>query len=598
MQVALASWRRSFALTLLAALVAPVLAACGGTPAGGGATSVPQPTAASQATSPAEATAPAAATAATAPTAATQPTAATGGDTNKFLVYGNSGEPNSLDSMDTDSGQALVVTAQIEEPLLDRTADPTKVGPLLAEKWTPNADSTEWTFTLRKGIKFHDGTDLNADAVVFNFKRMADPKFEFGYRDQGKTYPAFNSIFGGFADNPDTLWKDIEKVDDSTVKFITRKPFPLLPNVLSASYFGISSPDAVKKAGAKYGTPDSGAVGTGAFKFESWKAGENIILVRNDDYWGGQKAKMAGAVVRFISDAPARLAELQAGSIDFTVNLPADARETITGDANLQVVPLEPFNVAYVAMNLNNKPFDNPKVRQAIALALNKKEILDGFYSSVGSVASDFLPDAMAWARPEGADPYEYNPEKAKQLLAEAGYPNGFSTMVLTDGKEVPLEFWYMPVSRPYFSTPKPIAEAFAAQLAEVGIKVELKTEDWGAYLDNVDAGKKNGMWMLGWTGDYSDPNNFLYVFFGPSAKVAQGYENKQLIDLLQQAAAAPSQDASAKLFKQAGELIRQDVPRVPIVHAPPVLAAKKALQGWKPSPFGSEPWIPISIEK
>lgn len=598
MQVALASWRRTATLTLLAALLVPVLAACGGTPAGGGATAVPAATSAAQPTAAATA-APAEATAPAAPTAAAQPTAAGSGsaDTNKFLVYGNSGEPNSLDCMDTDSGQALVVTAQIEEPLLDRTADPSKVAPLLAEKWTPNTDATEWTFTLRKGLKFHDGTDFNADAVVFNFKRMADPTFEFGYRDQGKTYPAFNSIFGGFADNPDSLWKDIEKVDDSTVKFITRKPFPLLPNVLSASYFGISSPEAVKKAGAKYGTPDGGAVGTGAFKFESWRAGENIILVRNEEYWG-TKAQMPGAIVRFISDAPARLAELQAGSIDFTVNLPADARETISADANLQVVPLEPFNVAYVAMNLNNKPFDNPKVRQAIAYALNKQEILDGFYAGVGSVASDFLPDAMAWARPESADPYTYDPEKAKQLLAEAGYPNGFSTMVLTDGKEVPLEFWYMPVSRPYFSTPKPIAEAFAAQLAEVGIKVELKTEDWGAYLDNVDAGKKNGMWMLGWTGDYSDPNNFLYVFFGPTAKTSQGYENKQLIDLLQKAAAAPSQDEAAKLFKQANELVRQDVPRVPIVHAPPVLASKKTLQGWKPSPFGSEPWIPISIQK
>jgi peptide/nickel transport system substrate-binding protein len=234
-----------------------------------------------------------------------------------------------------------------------------------------------------------------------------------------------------------------------------------------------------------------------------------------------------------------------------------------------------------------------------MAYALNKQEILDGFYGSVGTVATDFLPDSLAWARPpaEGQFP-AFDAEKAKSLLAEAGYPNGFSTMVLTDGKEVPLEFWYMPVSRPYFGTPKPIAEAFAAQLADIGIKVELKTEDWGAYLDNVDAGKKHGMWMLGWTGDYSDPNNFLFTFFGPNAKDEQGYENKQVIDLLSKAGAATSQDEAAKLFSQAGGLIAQDAARIPIVHAPPVYAAKKALEGWKPSPFGSEPWKDLTIAK
>ncbi|HEU4328271.1 MAG TPA: ABC transporter substrate-binding protein [Roseiflexaceae bacterium] len=597
MQVSTSSWRRTTALMLLTALLIPVLAACSSAPSGGAATAVPGATSAPAATADTS-TAPTA-DGGTAPTAATEPTtdSTSSEDTSKFLVYGNSGEPNSVDSMDTDSGQALVVTQQISEPLLDRVTDPTTVSPQLAEKWEPNADSTEWTFTLRQGVKFHDGTDFNADAVVFNFQRMADPAFEFGYRDEGKTYPAFSSIFGGFADNPETLWGGIEKVDDYTVKFIMKQPFPLLPNVLSAAYFGISSPDAVKKAGAKYGTPEGGAVGTGPFKFESWRSGENIILVRNEEYWG-TKAKMPGAIVRFISDAPARLAELQAGSIDFTVNLPADAGPTIESDSNLKIVPLEPFNVAYISMNFNNKPFDNPKVRQAIAHAINKQEILDGFYGGIGEVANDFLPPSMSWARPDQGPIYEYDPEKAKQLLAEAGYPDGFSTMVLTDGTEVPLEFWYMPVSRPYFSTPKPIAEAFAAQLAEVGIQVELKTEDWGAYLDNVDAGKKNGMWMLGWTGDYSDPNNFLYVFFGPIAKIQQGYDNPQLITLLQQAGSAPNQEASAALFKQAGEIIRNEVPRVPVVHAPPVQAAKQGVEGWKPSPFGSDPWTPIFIQK
>jgi peptide/nickel transport system substrate-binding protein len=502
-----------------------------------------------------------------------------------------------LDSMDTTSGQALVVTDQIQETLVGRTQGKVGIEPLLAEKWTANENSTEWTFNLRQGVKFHDGTDFNADAVVFNFQRMADPNFEHGYRDQGKTYQIFSDIFGGFVGTEGSAWKSVEKVDDATVKFTLNRPFPLLPQVFSSSYFGISSPDAVKKAGAKYGTPDGGAVGTGAFKFESWTPGQNIILVRNDEYWG-EKAKMPGAVIRFIPDGSARLAELQAGAIDFSQNLPPDARETLKGDANLQDVQVEPFNIAYIAMNLNSKPLDNPKVRQAIAHAIDKQEILEGFYGNVGTVATSFLPEGLAWARTDDTEAYAYDPERAKALLAEAGYPDGFDTMTLSDGTQAALEFWYMPVSRPYFPTPQPVAEAFAAQLADVGIKVELKTEDWGAYLDNVDAGKKNGMWMLGWTGDYADPNNFLYVFFGPTIQTKQGYNNQELIDLLEQAGTAPSEEEAGKIFKQAGQIIRQDVPTIPIVHAPPVYGAKKALQGWVPSPFGHEPWRVLSIEK
>lgn len=599
------SFRTRFSALLLMALILPILAACGGAATPGttepGA-SAPAASGAAASTAP-EASASPATDASPAPSASSEASPASGGtsgesgDTAKFLVFGNPGEPDLLDAMDTTSGQALVVTDQIQETLVGRAGATVDIEPRLAEKWEANGDSTEWTFTLRQGVKFHDDTDFNADAVVFNFQRMSDPNFEFGYRDQNKTYQSFNDIFGGFIGTPTSAWKSIEKVDDFTVKISMVRPFPLLPQVLSSSYFGLSSPKAVQDNGAKYGTPGGGAVGTGPFKLESWTPGENIILVRNDDYWG-EKAKMPGAVVRFLPDAPARMAELQAGSIDFSVNLPPDARTTLTSDANLMDVEVQPFNVAYIAMNLNSKPLDNPKVRQAIAHAINKQEILDAFYGGVGSVATTFLPEGLSWARGDANEAYAYDPEKAKQLLAEAGYPDGFNTMTMSDGTESALEFWYMPVSRPYFPTPQPVAEAFAAQLADVGIQVELKTEDWGAYLDNVDAGRKNGMWMLGWTGDYADPNNFLYVFFGPTTELKQGYKNQELIDLLEQAGTAKSQDEAATLFKQADALIKQDVPTIPVVHAPPVYGAKKALQGWEPSPFGHEPWINLSIEK
>jgi peptide/nickel transport system substrate-binding protein len=590
MSTPLTLWRRPFALLTLLVLLAPALGACGG---GAPATEAPAATSAPAATE-----APAAATEApAAETAAATAPAASAGDTGEFLVFGGSGEPDTLDSMNTTAGTALIVTAQIQETLVDFVPGTLDLQPGLAESWEANADSTEWTFTLREGVTFHDGEPFNAEAVVFNFQRLSDPEFEFGFRDEGNTFPIFPDIFGGFVGEPNTIWAGVEATDENTVVFRLTKPFSLFPNIVAANYFGISSPKAVRDNGIRYGTPEVGGVGTGPFRFVEWQPGQSLTLERNDEYYGEQ-ARMPGLVVRFLDDAAARLAELQAGSVDFTINLSPDARPTIEGDSNLALTAVEPFNIAYLSMNMNNKPFDDVRVRQAIAHAINKEEILEAYYGGIGNVATDFLPEGLAWARPDNPEAYPYDPERARQLLAEAGYPDGFSTVVLTDGTEIPLELWYMPVSRPYSPTPQPVAEAYATYLADIGIQVELKTEDWGVYLDNWDAGLKNGMVMLGWTGDYGDPNNFLFTHFGPGNEAEAGYANQELYDILTQAGSAPNQEAAATLFKQAGDIINRDIPRVPIVHAPPVFAQRAGLEGWVPAPTNGESFAPIFIEK
>ncbi len=590
------------ALLLALVLLLPLMAACG---TGATATTAPSTSGNATATTGTTAADPTAAPtedASAAPTATTAaadaPTAApAAGESDKFLVFGGSGEPDSLDSMDTTTGTALIVTRQLQESLLGFEPGTLNVIPELATEWTPNADATEWTFKLREGVMFHDGTPFNADAVVFNFQRLFEPDFEFGFRAEGKKYSIVPDIFGGYAGEAESAYQSIEAVDENTVKFTLTRSVPLLPNYLAASYFGISAPEAVKAGKEKYGSPEFGGAGTGPFKFERWDAGQSVTLVRNEAYWG-DKATMPGVVVRFITEAPQRLAELEAGAIDFTVNLSADSRDKIASSADLQVIDLEPFNIAYLSLNMNNKPFDDIRVRQAVAYAINKQEILDTSYSGVGTIADDFLPDGLADYRPSDLEAYAYDPEKAKALLTEAGYPDGFSTMVMTDGTELALELWYMPVSRPYYPDAKSVAELYAAQLEDVGIKVELKTEDWGVYLDNWDAGVKNGMVMLGWTGDYGDPNNFLYTHFGPGNVNEAGYTNEEVWKLLSAAGAATSPEESISLFQQAGKLINADLPRIPIVHAPPVLAAKKSLTGWVPNPTGGESFAPISITK
>ena len=595
--------KRLIALMMTLILLLPLVAACGTgeTPtevpadSGSTATEVSQTEPTDEPEAPAPTDEPVATEAPAEEPAATEaPAGDAGGD---FLVFGGSGEPDSLDSMDTTTGVALIVTRQMQEGLLDFEPGTLNLVPKLATEWESNEDATEWTFTLREGVMFHDGTPFNADAVVFNFKRLLEPDFEFGFRDEGKAYNIAPDIFGGYAGDPNTVYENVEAIDENTVKFTLNRPLPLMPNYLAAAYFGISSPEAVKAAGAKYGTPEFGGVGTGPFVFDRWDAGQSITLLRNEDYWD-EAAQMPGVVVRFIGEAPQRLAELEAGSIDFTINLTADSRDKIQSSDNLKVVDLEPFNIAYLSLNMNNEPFDDPLVRQAVAHAIDKEEILEAAYSGVGTTAATFLPEGLSEFRPDDANEYAYDPDLARELMAEAGYPDGFSTMVLTDGTELPLELWYMPVSRPYYPDPKTVAELYAAQLADVGIDVQLKTEDWGVYLDNWDAGLKNGMVMLGWTGDYADPNNFLFTHFGPGNAQEAGYTNEEVWTLLEQAGSATTEEESIRLFKEAGQLINTDLPRISIVHAPPVLAAKQALEGWIPNPTGGESFASIFIEK
>ena len=223
-------------------------------------------------------------------------------------------------------------------------------------------------------------------------------------------------------------------------------------------------------------------------------------------------------------------------------------------------------------------------MRQAIAQAINRPAIVQAFWGDLAKHDAHFLPESLAWANNPQLQPYPFDPQKAKQLLAEAGYPNGFE-----------LDLWYMPVSRPYFPTPKPIAEAFAADLSAIGIRVNLQTKDWAAYLADVRKPPGFQSFMLGWTADYGDPDSFYYPHFGPGATDDIGnWRNDRLLQLLEQGRSAQTQSDRAKAYAEADQIIYQEVLRLPIVHSQPLLAQRKTLQGWVPSPLGSEPFASI----
>jgi peptide/nickel transport system substrate-binding protein len=501
------------------------------------------------------------------------------------LVYGAGGQPVNLEPGNISDGNSIMVQDQIYNRLIDPKPGTTDLEPSLATDWKVSQDGKTWTFKLRPGVKFHDGTDFDAEAVKFNFERWWDEKNEFGYRNAGKSYEIWGNLFGAFKGKPDSLLQNIVVEGKDTIKFVLKQPFSAFPSAVSSGYFGIASPAAIKKAGAQYGTPSSQAVGTGPFVFKQWRSGDRIVLEKNQSYWKQGLPKSNQLVMRFITDPAARLAQLRSGTIDLTVDLVPDQLKEIQSDAKLEAVKRPSLNVGYLALNPSYEPLSKPEVRQAIAQAINKKEIVKAFWSELAESTPHFTPPSLQEYQSKGVTGYEFNPQAAKQLLAKAGYPNGF-----------PLQLWYMPVSRPYFPNPKPLAEAFAADLNAIGIKVNLQTKDWAAYL--ADRNKKPGFqaFMLGWTGDYGDPDNFYYPHFGPTATQDIGnWKNDQVLKLLDQGRAISDKAARTKIYQQIDELLYKEAVRLPIVHAQPLLAKRKNVNGWVPSPLGSEPLDAVS---
>ncbi len=501
------------------------------------------------------------------------------------LVFGSGGQPVNLEPGNITDGNSLIVQNQIYNRLMEFKPGTTDLEPALATEWKAAPDGKTWTFKLRPGVTFQDGTPFNAEAVKFNIDRWWDASHPQGYRNAGKIYEVWSQVFGGFKGTPDSIVQSVTVVDAATVQITLKQPFAAFPNAIAAAYFGIASPTAVKKAGAKYGTPGSLAVGTGPFVFKEWRTGDRIVLEKNPTYWRSGFPKVNQLVIRFVADPAARLAQLRAGQIDFTVDLAPDQKKEIDADANLTAIARPSFNVGYLALNPSYKPLTDVKVRQAIAYAINRPAIVQAFWGNLGTHDPHFLPEPLAWANDSTLAAYPFDPQKAKQLLTEAGYPNGFD-----------LELWYMPVSRPYFPTPKPIAEAFAADLSAIGIRVSLKTQDWAAYLANRRKPPGYQSFMLGWTADYGDPDSFYFPHYGPGATTDIGnWKNATVFQLLNQGRSLQTQADRAKVYAQVDNILHQEVLRLPIVHSQPLVAQRKAIAGWVPSPLGSEPFESIS---
>lgn len=490
----------------------------------------------------------------------------------QVLVFGRGGDSVSLDPAIVTDGESFKVTENIFETLLNFGEQDTTINPGLAKEWEVSEDGLTYTFHLQEGVKFHDGTDFNAEAVVKNVER-----WKAGAEEQ---YYYFHSMFK--VEGEDVIAK-VEAADDHTVVFTLSRPqAPFLKNI-AMSPFAIASPTEFEKAGDAFG---DNPVGTGPFKFVEWKRNDSITVEKNEDYWQEGLPKLDTIIFRAIPDNSARLNALMTGEIDLADGInPSDAA-AIEGNADLQLIERPSMNVGYLGLTNTRAPFDNKLVRQAVNYAIDKQAIVDAFFLGRAEVAVNPMPSSISGYNEEVAG-YEYNPEKAKELLTEAGY----------DGSEI--ELWAMPVPRPYMPDGQKVAEAIQKNLADVGIPSEIVTFEWATYLEKAKNGEADAF-LLGWTGDNGDADNFLYTLLDKDTIGSNNYSfysSDEVHDLLIAAQSEIDEEKRNELYKQAQAIISEDAPWVPLAHSTPLLAGKKGVAGYLPHPTGSESLVNVSME-
>jgi peptide/nickel transport system substrate-binding protein len=509
------------------------------------------------------------------------PAMSVGAQSTRTFVFGQSGDAVKLDPALIEDGLSATVTTQIFEGLVGFDGATTRIKPALAESWETSPDGKVWTFHIRQGVTFQDGTPLDANAVKANFDRwqsqVGDPSHKSAEFIYWNDVVGFNDLVAQ-TDVVDTYTFQITNKDSSGPFLLNLALFPL----------AIVSPASLQMVGSGAIQDVTGApVGTGPFKFVEWVRGDHITLAANDSYWGG-RPQIDQAIIRVITDNAARFFELQAGNIDMMAFPNPDDVKVARGNPSLQVLLRPSLNVAYVDFNEYQQPFSDMRVRQALGEAINRQAIVDSLYGGTGITAREMLSPGMLGYN-EDIQAIPYDPQHAKQLLADAGMANGFTT-----------DFWYMPVDRPYYPNPQAIAQAICNDWAAVQVKCNLKTKDWTAYLDDA-RNHRLPTWMLGWTGDNGDPDNFLYFFFGVKpAKDVPNYntwDNSQVRDLLLQAQHSVDDTQRAMLYQQVATVVRAELPKLPFAHTTPPLFAQSYVQGYVTNPTGTELFSTVTLD-
>ncbi len=477
------------------------------------------------------------------------------------LVVGLVAEPVNLDPAQVTDLNSNRVGRRIVETLVTFPDESTQVVPGLAESWAISKDGLKYTFKLRKGVSFHDGTPLNAEAVKFSIERQIIPEHPFN--KLGK-YPFANYFFGNV--------KAVEAVDPQTVEFILKEPRASFLAVLTAGAASIVSPTAVRKLGVDYPlTP----VGTGPFKFVAWDRGQRVVLEKNAGYWK-HPVKIDRVIYRPIVEGQARLTELLTGALDLIVDTPPDFVPQLESNPKVMVLKQVGVHVWYLGINNQKKPFDDKRVRQALNYAVNKEALVRDVLKGTGSFSrGPVLPNT--WGADAALKAYPYDPERAKKLLAEAGYPSGFSTTL------------WVPESGSGMQLPVAMSTVIQSNLKAVGVNVALQTMEWGAYLAKLRT-KEQDLFALSWMAGNEDPDLVMYPLLHSSQWTPNGpnralYKNEKCDELLHQARLTTDQKKRAELYREAQRILVDDAPWVFVDHEIQTAAHAKRVQGFKLHP-------------
>ncbi len=515
------------------------------------------------------------------------------GTASDTLVYGASADPALLDPSLTSDGESLRNSGQIFDSLVTFKPGTSIVAPSLATGWTVSKNHLAWTFKLRQGVVFSDGTPFNAAAVCTNFTRWYN--FPAPLQSDALSY-YWQTVFGGFAKpapgNPGpsaSLYKGCKAHGKYSVSILLSRPSSSFLSAIGLPNFGIASPAALTKYQADAGTVDATGVfhptgtfatqhpiSTGPYMLQSWQPGNKLVLVANPKYWG-TKPKIKRIIYIPIGDAAARLQALQSGEVQAYDNVGPQDFATIRGNKKFKLFLRPPTSLGYVGINQSIPPMNNPLVRQAVAYGLNGAAVAKAFYSGAGTPATQFLPPSLVGFAKKGVPTYPYDPEKSIALLKQAG---------LTP--PVKVDFWWpTSVSRPYMPDPQRNFEAFAASLNKAGFQVVPHSAPWRPdYRAGVQAGKDQ-LFLFGWNPDFIDPANYLNVHFG--GKTSQfGFDNASLFALLAKADAEPDPDKRAGLYQQASVQVMKFLPVIPYVWAAGAIAIDSNIKGFVPSPVGT----------
>ena len=478
------------------------------------------------------------------------------------LIYAQGAEPRGLDPALVDDGESAKVMINIYEGLLQYNKDSTKVEPSLAKKWDVSEDGLTYTFYLQEGVKFHDGTDFNAEAVKFNIDRQIPP--------QATPDMAYGSFVYGSV-------KSVEVVDNYTVKInLTDPSTPFLNNLAMVMSAPMVSPKALQDNNNNVNqTP----VGTGPYKFVSWAKDENIVLVRNDEYWG-EKALTKNVIFKFIKDNSARVVALNNGEADMIDGIDATVVDQITGAGN-KVFQAPGMNINYMAYNTSKAPFNDAKARQAVSQAINVPELVDSLYQGYSETATSILPTFM-----EGYDKsitqVAYDPAASAEALKAAGITN------------VHIITYTNP--RPYnAATGQALAEAIQGYLSKVGVTATIDSFDWTTYKEKVKAGDYD-ICFYGWIGDNGDPDNFMYLLAheDPTMNVAR-YANPEFNNLIKEGIKAPAGPERDKIYTELEKIAAAEAVWLPISHAETLAAYRPNVQNFLYHVTGVTPFAGVS---